>query len=158
MFGAITRRKYLDGLAALERGDLDRLLKEFDPDCKFVFVGESPLGASLRSHSALRRWFERLHILLPQPRFEVEELVTSGWPWDQRLAARVTIRSTVDGEPYVNVFAQFLRIRMGRVVWDYVLEDTQRFERACARLARAGVREASAEPIRDGHFSELGAQ
>lgn len=48
-----------------------------------------------------------------------------------------------------NRFAHFLRFRWGRVVSDHVIEDTQRFESVCARLAAAGVAEASAEPIQD---------
>ncbi len=91
----------------------------------------------------------RLHALLPKPRFEVKETLVTGWPWDQHLAARVTIHSSVAGEPYENDFAQFLRLRWGRVVWDCVVEDTQRFERAVRQLAAAGVPEAIADPIRD---------
>ncbi len=75
-----------------------------------------------------------------------QEVVIDGWPWDVRIAARVLIRSTVAGEPYANEFCQFLRLRGGRVVW-YVMEDAQRFERACARLGAAGVREATAPGI-----------
>ncbi len=59
------------------------------------------------------------------------------------------IRSTVAGEPYENQFAQFLRIHWGRVVYDYVLEDTQCFDRAVARPAAAGLAEATADAIRD---------
>jgi ketosteroid isomerase-like protein len=147
MWDRLVRRRYLSGIAALERADLDALLANFDPACTFVFVGRTPLGARLTSRVALRRWFERFHRLLPQPRFEIHELAITGWPWDVRLAVRAALRSTVAGEPYQNEFAQFLRLRWGRVVWDYVLEDTQRFEQACARLAAAGVGEAAAEPI-----------
>jgi ketosteroid isomerase-like protein len=149
MFAALVRHQYQRGLAALERGDLDDLLRNFNPSCTFVFVGHTPLGARLTSRAALRRWFERFHRLLPHPRFEIRELAISGWPWDVRVAARATIRSTVAGEAYENEFAQFLHLQWGRVVWDYVLEDTQRFEQACSRMVRAGQAEAAAEPIVD---------
>ncbi len=33
------------------------------------------------------------------------------------------------------------------MVWDYVLEDTQQFERASARLSAAGVEEAVPSPL-----------
>ncbi|MDQ5826038.1 MAG: nuclear transport factor 2 family protein [Chloroflexota bacterium] len=146
----IARRRYLRGLADLERHDLDALLSQFADPCRFIFISSNtPMGANLHSKEAVRRWFERLHRLLPDPRFDVKELVISGWPWDIRLAARVVIRSTVAGKPYANNFAQFIRLRMGRVVSDYVIEDTQRFEQACATLIALGVKEAGAEPIRD---------
>ncbi|MEA2574776.1 MAG: hypothetical protein QOH93_2074 [Chloroflexia bacterium] len=147
---AIARRRYLRGLADLERHDLDALLAQFDDRCRFIFISSNtPMGANLHSKEAVRRWFERLHRLLPNPRFDVKELVISGSPWDVRLAARVVIRSTVAGKPYANNFAQFIRLRRGRVVVDYIIEDTQRFEEACATLLAAGVQEAGAEQIRD---------
>lgn len=142
-------RRYLRGLAALEPGDLAGLLEQFDARCEFVFAGQTVLGAGLRSREALQCWFERLCRLLPYPRLEVREQVVSGWPWDVRLAARAVIHSTVAGAPYENDFAQFLRLRWGRVVSDLVLEDTQRFERAGVRLVSAGIAEAAADSIRD---------
>lgn len=149
MFAFIARRQYLRGPADLEHGAFDDLLRQFEPSCEFTFVGRSPLGARLRSREALRRWFARLDILLPRPHFEVRELLVTGWPWALHLAARVVIRSTVAGEPHENEFAQILRIHWGRVVWDYVLEDTQRFEGAVARLVATGMAEATADLIRD---------
>jgi hypothetical protein len=53
------------------------------------------------------------------------------------------------GEPYENEFCQFLAFRWGRVERDYVLENIQRFERACRALTARGVEEASAPPLRD---------
>jgi ketosteroid isomerase-like protein len=138
----IARRQYLTGLAAVERGDFDALLSQFAEDCRLVFVGDTSLGADLRGRADLRRWFERFSRLLPRPSFHVEQLVISGPVWDQRLAAHVLIRSTVDGEPYQNQFAHFLTIRWGKVVDDLILEDTQTWARACQRLADAGVTEA----------------
>ena len=138
----IVRGRYLGGLRALERGDLDALLAAFDERCRLVFAGDSPLGADLMTPGDVRRWFERFLRLLPHPSFEIHRLVISGPPWRQRLAAHVGIRSTVDGEPYENQFAHFLTLRWGKVVDDLVLEDTQRWARACERLIAVGVAEA----------------
>jgi ketosteroid isomerase-like protein len=147
MWKSIARRQYTRGLAALGRGDVESVLEQFAPNVRFVFVGDSPLGARLESREAVRAWFGRLFRLLPGARFEPQQVVIDGWPWDVRIAARVLIRSMVAGEPHTNEFCQFLRLRGGRVVWDYVMEDTQRFERACARLAAAGMAEATAPAI-----------
>ena len=147
MISRITRRIYLDGLHALERGDIDTLLARFDRRCTFSFAGDTPLGAQRLTGDDIRRWFERFRRLLPDPRFEIRRFVASGPPWNQRVASHVLIRSTVDGEPYVNEFAQFLRLRWGKVLDDLVLEDTQRWERACHRLAETGVAEAAEEPL-----------
>lgn len=143
----IARRQYAKGLRSLERGDLETLLSQFHPDCRLTFVGDTPLGAEALQGPDVRRWFERFLRLLPDPRFDVRSAVVAGPPWDQRLAAHVRIHSTVAGQPYVNQFAHFLRLRWGRVVDDLVLEDTQRWDRACRRLSAAGVAEAAASPL-----------
>jgi ketosteroid isomerase-like protein len=147
MWKRIARRRYERALGALGRGDLDAVLGQFAHDVRFDFAGDSPLGTALRSRDAVRAWFERLFRLLPGARFEPRDVVIDGTPWDFRIAARVLIRSSVAGAPYENDFCQFLRFRWGRVVADWVLEDTQRFERACARLLAAGVEEAAARPL-----------
>lgn len=143
----IARHHYQRGLRSLERGDLDALLRRFHPDCHLTFVGDTPLGADALRGADLRRWFERFLRLLPEPRFEIRSTVIAGPPWNQHLAAHVTIHGSVAGEPYTNQFAHFLRLRWGRVVDDLVLEDTQRWERACHRLSAGGVAEASAPPL-----------
>jgi ketosteroid isomerase-like protein len=147
MITRITRHQYLKGLCALERGDLDALFTQFDERCVLTFVGDTPLGAQLSTRADLHRWFERFLRLLPNPRFEIRRLVVSGPPWRLRLAAHVVIRSTVAGEPYENQFAHFLTLRWGKVVDDLILEDTQRWARACERLAAVGIGEASDGPL-----------
>jgi ketosteroid isomerase-like protein len=149
IIGAVARRRYKTGLAALERGDLDHFLEYFNDNFEFFFSGESPLGTNLHSKPALRLWCERLHRLLSAPRFELHDVVVQGWPWDLTMAIRASIHSTALGEPYRNEFGQFLRLRNMKVTEDYVIEDTQRFERLCRRLVAAGVAEAGAGPITD---------
>lgn len=147
MIKRISRRIYRKGLADLSRGDLDAVLSVFHPSCRLRFIGDTPLGADLSDPADIRRWFERFQRLLPDARFEPQQIVVSGPPWNLRLAGHVVIRSTVVGEPYENEFAHFLRLRWGRVVDDLILEDTQRWARACERLRAAGVLEAAEPPM-----------
>ena len=144
---SITRHQYRRGLDALERSDLDALLAQFHPAATMSFVGDTPLGADSASGESLRAWFERFVRLLPDRRFEIRRFAVIGPPWNQRVSAHVVIRSTIAGEPYENQFAHFLTLRWARVVDDLVLEDTQRWERACRRLVAAGVDEAGAGPL-----------
>jgi ketosteroid isomerase-like protein len=65
------------------------------------------------------------------------------------MAIRASIHGTAIGEHYRNEFGQFLRLRNMKVTEDYVIEDTQRFERLCRRLLDAGITEAGADPITD---------
>ena len=112
----IAASTYLRGLAAVERADFDQVLRQFRPDCEFVFVTRTALGARLSGTADLLRWFERFRRLLPDPLFDVQRLVIGGPVWDQRIAAHVIIRSRLAGEPYENQFAQFLTLRWGKVV------------------------------------------
>jgi ketosteroid isomerase-like protein len=143
----LTRRVYVGGLRCVERGDIDGVLRLFDDRCRLTFVGDSPLGTELSTRGDIRRWFERFGRLLPNPRFEIQRLVVSGPPWNQRLAAHVVIHGTIGGEPYRNQFAHFLVLRWGKAVEDLVIEDTQMWERACRRLVEVGVAEAAEGPL-----------
>jgi ketosteroid isomerase-like protein len=138
---------FLRGLAAVERGDFDQVLTQFQPDCELIFVSRTALGARLSGRAALLRWFERFGRLLPDPQFEVLRFVVGGPAWDQRIAAHVIIRSRVAGEPYQNQFAQFLTLRWGKVAEDLILEDTATWDTASRRLAAAGVAEAAEPPL-----------
>jgi ketosteroid isomerase-like protein len=144
----IAGQQYRKGLRALERGDLDALLTQFDRRATLTFVGDTPLGADLSSPAEVRAWFERFGRMLPNPRFDIRRFQVSGPPWNMRLAAHVVIRSSVDDEPYENQFAHFLTLRWGKVVDDLILEDTQRWAAACQRLAAAGMADAGAAPMR----------
>ncbi len=89
---------------------------------------------------------DRFLRLLPDRRFEIQRLAVSGPPWNMQLGAHVLIRSSVS-TPYVNQFGHFLRLRWCRVVEDVVVEDSQRWERACTELVAAGLTEAAAPPL-----------
>lgn len=147
MMYVIVRSQYRKGLAAAARGDLDGLLRQFHHEATLTFAGDTPLGADSLSGADLRAWFERFLRLLPARRFEIQRLAVSGPPWNQQLGAHVVIRAVVDGEAYVNQFGHFLRLRWGKVVEDIIVEDTQRWARACDRLVAAGVAEAGAPPL-----------
>jgi ketosteroid isomerase-like protein len=144
---SVATRQYRRGLDAVERGDIDAVLRQFSPECSLTFVGDTPLGARLTGLHDLRRWFERFARLLPKPRFEIQRLVIGGPPWRQQLTAHVLIHGTIDGQPYQNQFAHFLTLKWGKVVDDLVLEDTQTWKQACQRLADAGVAEAAEGPL-----------
>ena len=154
--GRIAARTYLRGLAAAERADFDHVLRQFRPDCELVFVSRTALGARLSGKADLRRWFERFRRLLPDPLFDVQRLVIGGPVWDQRIAAHVIIRSRVAGEPYENQFAQFLTLRWGKVLEDFILEDTATWEAASRRLAAAGDIEAVGPPLTTSQSEERG--
>ncbi|WP_193608704.1 nuclear transport factor 2 family protein [Nocardioides lijunqiniae] len=149
MLNHLVRRNYTAALRALERGDLDTLLKNVDPACELTFVGESALSAPRLVGGNIRAWFERYVRLIPERRFEIMRFASAGPLWRREVAAHVVVRGRLaDGSLYDNQFAHFLSVHKGRIVSDLVLEDTQRWAGASDRLAVAGIEEASASPIR----------
>lgn len=75
MWKRIAARRYTATLAALSHGDVEAVLEQFAPDMRFAFVGDSPLGSQLSSKQEVREWFGRLLRLLPDPRFEPQEVL-----------------------------------------------------------------------------------
>jgi ketosteroid isomerase-like protein len=115
----------------------------FSDGCTLTFVGETPsaLTFDARRHPRVSAF----SALAANPSDSAARDQRS--LWNQCLASHTVIRSTVDGEPYENQFGHFLRLRWGKVVDDLIIEDTQRWERACRRLIAAGVDEAAAAPM-----------
>ena len=149
MYKSIVRRRYRRAWRAMNAHDYQVILDQLAPDFHVTFVGDTPLGGTRTGVESMAAWFERLFRFFPDARFELRALSVDGPPWNTRVAGLFTIRATVAGDPYENVFAQFVRLRFGRITWYEVYEDSLKFGRLCDRLAVAGNSEATAEPIAD---------
>ncbi|MEU4191957.1 nuclear transport factor 2 family protein [Kribbella sp. NPDC026611] len=148
MYHRIVERKVRNVFAQITAGNWEAMVAEMAPQFTYRFYGDHALGGERRTHDALRRWWERVFRLLPDSRFEVNDVLVSGWPWNTQVATAVTVRvGVVDGSTYQNVVHQFLRIRWGKITEVRTLEDTAVLERTLDRLAAAGYAEAHAEPI-----------
>jgi hypothetical protein len=76
--------------------------------------------------------------VLPGLRLTLADLVVVGWPWNTTVVARLTVTATLaDGTPYANEAIQWIRLRWGRMIDDYVLEDTARLAAALRQQAAA---------------------
>jgi ketosteroid isomerase-like protein len=96
------------------------------------------------------RWFERLGRIYPGHEFEVERVVSRGWPWHTWVSVQWSAQlRPVLGEPYVNHGSHWLRIRWGKATYFHAYLDTQLIAESCARMASAGIEEAQAAPIVD---------
>lgn len=106
-------------------GDLEAASDMADADMRFRFVGDTALGADLRGKEAFLAWFRAAAERLPGLTFRVDDVLVGGWPWDTRVAVRLAISAPLpDGTTYHNEGVQWLRLRWGRMVNDWVLEDT----------------------------------
>src|SRR5262245_47686922 len=150
LFHLFVRWKTRRAFQRLSAGDNEPLLKLCSPFVRHTFPGNHPCGGRRHTVAGLRRWFERLFLLFPNLRFEVQEILVEDWPWHTVVAVRWTDRATPrDGQPYVNHGVHILRLRWGRLVSLHAYLDTQKVAEVCQRLAQQGIREAAAPPIED---------
>ena len=148
MYHTIVRQVIRQGFQHLNQGNYDALLKQFSPDVHYLFEGKHAMGGERHSLSAVRQWFQRVFRLFPCLQFEVERVVVTGWPWDTTAAVQLRVAGQLrDGQPYKNALVQFLKLRWGKVVDVYTLENLQALTAALDALAAQGVNEATAAPI-----------
>ena len=115
-------------------GDLEAASDMAHADMRFRFVGRTAFGADLRGRDA---WFRAAAERLPGLTFEVQDVLVGGWPWNTRVAVRLAISAPLpDGTTYRNEGVQWLRLRWGRMVDDWVLEDTVALQQALDQTAR----------------------
>ena len=148
MYHAAVRQKTKRVYEALSRGAYEPIVASFSDDATFQFLGNHPLGGKLRDRESIRKWFERYLGLFPDLHIEPHAIVVGGGPWDTVVATRFLASATLpSGRRYLNNGMQFIRLRWGRIVEDYLYEDTQALSVALDELAAAGRPEASAAPL-----------
>ena len=98
----------------------------------------------------MRLWWERVFRLLPGIRFDVQEVVISGCPWNMRVAVRSLVSGELpNGELYSNTAFQFMKLRWGRITRIETMEDTQILEQALQVVAGSGCVEALEPPMNE---------
>ena len=102
-------------------GDDRIMMRATSPDVVFAFPGRSSFAANLVGREALRAWLARFTSF--QPKFEIDEVVVSGAPWNMSVALRF---HDAIGDDYRNEGVEWVRIRWGRVQSLEVVLDTER--------------------------------
>jgi ketosteroid isomerase-like protein len=148
MYGFIVRQVIRRGFRDLSQGNYEAVLKLFSPTVHFVFPGTHALGADFHDVQMVRQWFQRFMHLFPGLQLEPQIILVNGWPWNTVVANFFTLRTTLkDGRSYHNAGVQFVRLRWGRVVEDYLYEDTQKLADELQHQAQQGIQEAIAAPL-----------
>lgn len=148
MYKLIVRRIAKQTFAALSRGDVEAPLSKFAPDVHFRFAGDNAMGADVHDVEGAREWFARTFGMFDDIRFHPHTVVVDGWPWNTAVASHFSITARRrDGQPYENQGMQLLRLRWGRVVEDFIFEDTQHIAATLDELAEQGVQDAAKRPI-----------
>jgi SnoaL-like domain len=126
------------------------VLKQFSPKIHFLFEGDHAMGSELQGINAVRQWFQRVFRLFPGLQFKVKQVLVSGWPWNTTVTTRLQVEAALsNGQLYQNSVVQIVQLRWGRVVDDYLLENTQKLVDILKTLAQLGVDEAMAPPIKN---------
>ncbi len=150
MYHAIVRKKLYSVFERLNQGDYDYALQQLAPRFEHVFAGDHTFGGVRHTEASFRKWFERLFKCFPDLRFDVQNIATSGWPWDTLCAVEWIDRATLkDGSAYENRGVHFIRLKWGRLVSIHAYLDTKLLEDACQVASRHGVQEALAAKITD---------
>ena len=148
MYHFIVRQIMRRAYRCLSAGDYATPLKQFAPDIVFRFAGDHAMGGEQHGIAAVRQWFQRLYRLFPGIQFELVAIPVSGWPWNTTVTTHFRVRAALPGgRTYANEGMQFLRLRWGRAVEDYLYEDTQHLVATLHYLAQQGVAEALAPPL-----------
>jgi ketosteroid isomerase-like protein len=152
MYRYLVGRRVRATYAQINRGDWGRVAGVFHPGAVFRCAGDHELGGERHGPDEIRAWFELVGRLFPGLELEPLTVVVAGWPWDTRVCVRFGARAELpDGSPYRNEGMQFLRLRWGRAVEDYVYEDVQKLVAALDRIeaSRPGAF-AAASPQPEG--------
>jgi ketosteroid isomerase-like protein len=148
MYHTIVKRIVHRGFQRLSQGDYEAVLKQFSPKVRFSFLGDHALGGECYDKDGVRQWFQRLVHVFPGLQFTIVDLAVSGWPWNTVVVNHFTVKMTYpDGRIYQNRGLQFVRLRWGAIVEDYVYEDTQKLAAELNRIGQQGLHEALATPI-----------
>jgi ketosteroid isomerase-like protein len=148
MYHRIIKQIVRNGFDSLSQGDYKPILTKFAPYAHFSFAGNHAMGADLHDVESIRLWFERMLRIFPGIKFEVADIKVSGMPWNTLVATQLVIHATLpDSRPYTNRALQVVRLQWGRIVEDYVYEDTYVLINVLEKLAQQGVAEATASPI-----------
>ena len=148
MFRAVVRRVTKGVYRRLSEGDYESVVSSFSSRPVFFFLGDHALGGRLEDKELIGKWFERLFRLFPDFRLHPEVILVNGFPWNTVVATRFTATATLpDGRPYSNQGMQFLRLRWGRIIEDFVYEDTGILSAALGEIAASGNSEAVASPL-----------
>lgn len=148
MYRWFVKRTIRGVFAANSRSDWSVALGKFADDVHFRFPGYNELSIDLHDKQEAGLWFERLRALFPDMRFDVQQIVVSGWPWKTTACTRYVVNYALpDGEKVANPGMQYLRIEWGKVKADHLYLDSQIVQRSIERVREARAHAGAGEVI-----------
>ena len=150
MYHSIVKRNLRRAFQQLNDGDYDSILAQFGPQFEHVFPGNHSLAGRRDTPTSNVAWYKRLATIFPDLRFEINNIVVNGWPWDTVATAEWQDSFTLrDGRKGNNQGVHVFRLRWGKVTSLHIYTDTQKLSNYCQELSAQGVADATAVPIVD---------
>jgi ketosteroid isomerase-like protein len=155
MYKTIVRRRILSLFEAANNGNWHKIIDTLADGFVYRFIGDTPLGGTRTSRSAMKAWFERIYILVPDAKFKPQNVVVEGMPWNTQIMTYVKFQGTLPAtsslpvSPYENEVMQLMHLKWGRITSITTIEDTLRFANILPRLKEAGISAADSPPIND---------
>ena len=151
MYHAIVRARIRSLFDAVNRGDAEPVISAFSREFEHRFLGEQhALAGSRTTIGKTREWYGRLYRLLPDIRFELEQIIVSGPPWSTIVSVEwLETNSGTDGVVTSNRGVHVVHLAWGRVTRLLICPDTAGLKATLDRLFAAGNEEAHAAPIVD---------
>src|SRR4051812_2900353 len=126
MYAGIVERLIRRTFAEMSRGNWRAAVRMFADDAHFRFPGDHAFAGEYHDKAQISDWFERTFGGPLRIEIELHDLAVRGAPWNMRVCTRFTAHVTCpDGAVFHNDGMQYARIRWGKVVTDFLYEDTQ---------------------------------
>ena len=149
MYHAIVRRNLRATFDNINKGTYAPIVRQFAAtDVEHWFSGSSTLSGRRDDSKQIQEWYDRLSSVFPDLRFQINELIVSGWPWNTIAVVEwVDFVSDLEGNQYSNQGVHVIRLKWGRVTELHVYCDTELLSRICRTLGAQGNAAAVAPPI-----------
>lgn len=150
VYSMIVRSKVRSTFEEINSGNFAAMVDGLGTPFEYRFHGDHAFGGRRVTKAAMTAWWERIFRVLPGARFDVQEVLVNGGPWNTRIAVRSQISGPLPtGDRYENTVFQFMTLKWGKVTSVETVEDLQVLERALQTVAESGNPEATAAPITD---------
>ncbi len=150
MYHAVIRAIVKNLFRALNKGDYEPILAGLAPQFEHWFVGTHALSGLRTSMPTTRAWYERLFKIFPNIKFDIRNIVVSGWPWNTLVAVEWTDSYTLlNGEKRTNCGVHMIRLVWGKGVSVHIYCDTELLLENLAIQKAGGIGEASYAPLID---------
>jgi ketosteroid isomerase-like protein len=146
MYATAVRWMIRRGVERINKGDIGPMLASYANDAVLVFPGEHSWGGEYRGKERIGEFLQRC--VDSGIKFEVEQIVVDGWPWDSTICVRLTdtARAPDGSVVYSNRAVIFVKVAWGKIKFQEDYEDTQRVVPFDAYLeSTAGAARAAAQ-------------